>query len=342
MEKDGTIKLTVRAVIPPRDAGLRTLIREYKNYKKVLIPKVQRAVREVIKDRAIRVYAQQKWMVDQKLTRYLKNLPLHPMPFHNQSVWIEEIKGHFFIHFKTKQDGEVKCYLKVPSKYQSLIKKACGKDNPILGQVEIVEDQKYGWINCHIVLRLPKPEPYDPKGWVGVDVGWNKLATSILITANPHIRFSHPTIHGKTFKTRIIQLRYLLKQYARKKKAWKKWDYRLKHTIKYAVGVVAKEIVSKAEKFKAGVAMEKLTFKSTTKGYLVPRYKLMIAVKTLCERKGVPFKLVPATNTSVTCPYCGYVNDKNRNGKRFMCRSCGYQADADIVGAMNIAKRAFR
>ena len=74
----------------------------------------------------------------------------------------------------------------------------------------------------------------------------------------------------------------------------------------------------------------------------MPRYKLMIAVKTLCERKGVPFKLVPATNTSVTCPYCGYVNDKNRNGKRFMCRSCGYQADADIVGAMNIAKRAFR
>jgi len=278
-------------------------------------------------------------MVDQKLTRYLKNLPLHPMPFHNQSVWIENKNGKFWIHFKTKQ-GETVCYLQVPAKYRSLIEKASGEKNPILGQVEIVEDQKYGWINCHITLRLPKPEPYEPRGWIGVDVGWNKLATSILATCNPHLRFSNPSIHGKDFKTRIIQLKYLLKQYARKGKAWKKWDYRLKHTIKYAVGSVAKEIVSKAKNLKAGVAMEKLTFKSTTKGYLVPRYKLMIAVKTLCERKGIPFMVVPAQNTSVTCPYCGYKDKKNRNGERFKCLNCGYQADADIAAAMNIAKRA--
>jgi len=335
-----TVKITVKGVIPPRDIGLRKLMREYATYKKVLIPRVQRAVREVIKDKTIRVYAQQKWLLDQKLTRYLKNLPLHPMPFHNQSVWIEEVKGHFFIHFKTKQDGEVKCYLKIPSKYQSLIKKACGKDNPILGQVEIVEDQKYGWVNCHITLRLPKPEPYEPKGWVGVDIGWNKLATSIVCTVNPHLRFFNPTFHGKQFKTRIIQLRHLLKEYARKKKAWKKWDYRLKHTIKYAVGVVAKEIVSKAKKLKAGVAMENLSFKSTTKGYLVPRYKLMIAVKTLCEREGIPFKLVPAQYTSITCPKCGHVDKKNRNGKWFKCVKCGYQTDADLAGAMNIALKA--
>jgi len=189
-------------------------------------------------------------------------------------------------------------------------------------------------------LRLPKPKPYEPRGWIGVDVGWNKLATSIACTCNPHIRFFKPTFHGKEFKTQIIQLRHLLKQYARKGKAWKKWDYRLKHTIKYAVGVVAKEIVSKAKKLKAGVAMEQLTFKSTTKGYLVPRYKLMIAVKTLCEREGVPFKLVPAHYTSITCPKCGFVDEKNRIGEWFKCAKCDYQTDADLAGAMNIAKRA--
>jgi len=69
--KKETIKLTVKGVIPPRDSGLRELMREYANYKKVLIPKIQRAVREVIKDKNIKVYAQQKWMIDQKLTRYL-------------------------------------------------------------------------------------------------------------------------------------------------------------------------------------------------------------------------------------------------------------------------------
>jgi len=330
------LKLCVRAVIPPRDLGLRRLMREYSVYKRVLIPRVKQAVRQVVKDRSITVYAQQKWMIDKKLNEYLKNLPFHPMPFHNQSVWLENKDGRFWIHFKTKQ-GEVVCYLHVPAKYHDLIEKACGKDNPVLGQVELIEDKKYGWVNCHITLRLPKPKPYEPKGWIGVDVGWNKLATSIACTCNPHIRFFKPTFHGKQFKTRIIQLRHLLKEFQRKDKSTKKWEHRLKNTIKYAVGVVAKEIVSKARRLKLGVAMERLTFKSTTKGYLVPRYKLMIAVKTLCEREGVPFKLVPAQYTSITCPKCGYKDDKNREGKWFKCQKCGYQTDADLAGAMNIA-----
>jgi transposase len=132
----------------------------------------------------------------------------------------------------------------------------------------------------------------------------------------------------------------LLKEFQRKDKSTKKWEHRLKNTIKYAVGAVAKEIVSKAKRLKLGVAMEKLTFKSTTKGYLVPRYKLMIAIKTLCEREGIPFKLVPAQYTSVTCPKCGYKDQKNRNGEWFKCLNCGYQTDADLVGAINIALRA--
>jgi transposase len=278
-------------------------------------------------------------MVDKKLNEYLKNLPLHPMPFHNQSVWIQNKDERFWIHFKTKQ-GDVASYLHVPAKYQNLIEGACGKDNPILGQVELIEDRKYGWVNCHVTLRLPKPEPYEPKGWLGIDIGWNKLATSILATCNPHLLFTKPTFHGKEFKTQIIQLRYLLKQYARKGKAWKKWDFRLKNTIKYVVGVVAKEVVVKAKRHKAGIAMESLTFKSTTKGYIVPRYKLMIAVKTLCEREGVPFKLVPAQYTSITCPKCSYKSDKNREGEWFRCIKCGYQTDADLAGAMNVALKA--
>jgi predicted RNA-binding Zn-ribbon protein involved in translation (DUF1610 family) len=334
-----TVKLCVKAVIPPRDSGLHKLMYEYNVYKKVLIPRVKQAVRQVIKDKSIAVYAQQKWMVDKKLSEYLKNLPFHPMPFHNQSVWLEEKDGRFWIHFKTKQ-GETVCYLHVPAKYHSLIEKACGEDNPVLGQVELIEDRKYGWINCHIILRLPKPKPHQPKGWLGVDVGWNKLATSIACTCNPHIRFFSPTFHGKEYKTRIIQLRHLLKVYARKRKAWEKWNYRLKHTTKYAIGVVAKEIISKAKKLRFGVAMEKLTFKSTTKGYMVPRYKLMVAVKTLCEREGIPFKLVPAQYTSITCPKCGYKDEKNRNREWFKCLKCGYQTDADLIGAMNVAVKA--
>jgi len=356
-------KMTVKGTISLRDKGIRTLIKEYNNYKKQLIPQVQEAVRNVIKNRNIKVYAQQKWMIDKKLRQYLKNLPFHPMPFHNQSVWIEDTKEGFYIHLKTKQEeGEAVCYLKIPPKYRNQIKKACGKDNPFLGQVELIEDAK-GWINCHITIRLPKREPYEPKGWVGVDVGWRKLATTIIATSNSPIKFMQPTIHAKNFKTRIIQLKHLLKEYARKGKAIKKWKNRLKNTVKYTIGVVAKEIVSKAKNNRMGVAMENLTFQSHTKRYLIPRYKLKMAVKTLCEKEGVPLLFVPARNTSLLCPKCNNRKSwelamqqskdekeakknfqkrirKNRNKSRFKCVDCGYQADADIVGAMNVAVKA--
>lgn len=334
-----TIKLCVKGVISPRDIGLEKLMHEYTVYKRVLIPRTKHAVREVIKDRSIVVYAQQKWELDKKINEYLKNLSFHPMPFHNQSVYIENGNGKFWIHFKTKE-GEAVCHLHVPAKYKPLIEKSCGSGyatNPVLGQVELIEDEKYGWINCHITLRLPKPKPYEPKGWLGVDVGWNKLATSILATTNPHLCFNNPTVHGKLFKTRIIQLKYLLKDYARKRRAWKKWNFRLKQTVKYATGVVAKEIVTKAKKHKAGIVMENLTFQSQTKKWLIPRYKLMIAIKTLCEREGIPFKLVPPKHTSIKCPRCGYINNENRKGERFACQKCSYEADADITAAMNIA-----
>jgi len=354
-----TIKITVKATIPPRDPGLRKLMREYTVYKKVLIPRVREAVKEVVKDRAVAIYADQKWLVAKRLLEYAKNLPFHPMKFSNKSYWVEWSEG-FLLHVKTA-DGEAVCNLNVPLKYRSLLQaasgkacpykgkckpcpfntpKMCDKINPHRGEMELIEDNKWGWVNCHITLRLPKPQPYEPKGWVGVDVGWNKLATSIVCTRNLQVRFFNPTFHGKTFKTRIIQLRHLLKEYQRKSRSVKKWGNRLKNTIKYAVGVVAKEIVSKAKKQKAGVAMESLTFKPVSKGYLVPRYKLMVAVKTLCEREGIPFKLVPAQYTSITCPKCGYVDSKNRNSEWFKCLKCGYQTDADLAAAMNIALKA--
>jgi len=340
LENKETVKLTVKAVISPRDAGVRTLQREYVNYKKALIPKIQQAVRQVIKDRNIKLYAQQKWMVDQSITRYIKNLPFHPMPFHNQSVWLQVTdKDNFLIHFKNKQlpKGEpITCKLIVPKKYHKITKMACGKGNPVLGQVELIEDNKYGRFNVHIVLRLPKPEPYTPKAWVGVDVGFNYLAVSAVVTAR---EVTDVTFHGKEFKTRIIQLKYLLKQYQRSGRSWKKWNFRLQHVTKNAVGRIAKDIVAKAKKHKAGVAMEDLTFRSHTKQWLIPRYKLKCAIQTLCERKGIPFKLVNPRNTSITCNKCGATNKTNRNGKDFKCKKCGYTCNADFNAAVNIARR---
>jgi putative transposase len=50
---------------------------------------------------------------------------------------------------------------------------------------------------------------------------------------------------------------------------------------------------------------------------------------------------VDPRNTSRTCPDCGHVCGDNRISQAdFVCAACGYTANADVVGAINIAYRA--
>ncbi|MER6072186.1 transposase [Streptomyces sp. NPDC001817] len=50
---------------------------------------------------------------------------------------------------------------------------------------------------------------------------------------------------------------------------------------------------------------------------------------------------VDARNTSRTCPVCGHIAKENRvTQSRFECVSCGFTANADRVGALNIRNRA--
>ncbi|CUB08047.1 RNA-guided endonuclease InsQ/TnpB family protein [Tepidiphilus thermophilus] len=48
---------------------------------------------------------------------------------------------------------------------------------------------------------------------------------------------------------------------------------------------------------------------------------------------------VPPQNTSRTCPCCGHVSADNRQTQaRFLCVECGFEENADLVGAINILR----
>jgi putative transposase len=52
---------------------------------------------------------------------------------------------------------------------------------------------------------------------------------------------------------------------------------------------------------------------------------------------------VPPQYTSQTCPCCGHVASANRKTQaKFECLDCGYENNADVVGAMNILARGHR
>ena len=52
---------------------------------------------------------------------------------------------------------------------------------------------------------------------------------------------------------------------------------------------------------------------------------------------------VPPHHTSQTCPACGHVSKDNRQTQStFLCVDCGYENNADVVGAINILARGHR
>ena len=52
---------------------------------------------------------------------------------------------------------------------------------------------------------------------------------------------------------------------------------------------------------------------------------------------------VPLRDTSRTCPACGHVSAENRQTQaRFCCTACGFEENADLVGAINILARGHR
>ncbi|MFJ3970681.1 RNA-guided endonuclease InsQ/TnpB family protein [Streptomyces parvus] len=57
------------------------------------------------------------------------------------------------------------------------------------------------------------------------------------------------------------------------------------------------------------------------------------------ESAGRDVIAVDPRNTSRTCPECGHVNAENRpTQEKFHCVSCGHQAHADTVGALNVLR----
>ncbi len=57
------------------------------------------------------------------------------------------------------------------------------------------------------------------------------------------------------------------------------------------------------------------------------------------EWRGGRLLVVPPRNTSRTCPCCGHVSaDNRRTQARFECVECGFEENADLVGAINVLR----
>jgi putative transposase len=211
------------------------------------------------------------------------------------------------------------------------------------GQADLV--YRKGKLFLFVTVDVPDGSPVDPKGWLGVDLGIRNLAVDS--DGEPHS--GEKTL---AVRSRIAKLRSGLQRAGTKsaKRHLRKLRRREQGFHAHTNHVISKHIVRKAKGTGRGIAVEELngirnrvTVRKAQRGALhswsFAQLRQFLTYKAMLS--GVALVAVDPRNTSRTCPECGCVDKANRRTQaEFVCIGCGFAANADYVGARNIASRA--
>ena len=193
-------------------------------------------------------------------------------------------------------------------------------------------------------IDIPKPEAFDPDGFLGVDLGIVNIATTSdgEIMAGRGLnryRQRHRDLRRKLQKKRTKSAKRVLKRVRRRE---------ARHAAN-TNHIIAKQLVATAERTSRGIALEDLsgirqrvTAKKDQRARLHSWAfaQLGAFVEYKARRAGVPVVFVDPRNTSRQCSECWHTHRTNRvTQARFVCRSCGIVRHADHNGSRNIAHR---
>jgi IS605 OrfB family transposase len=207
---------------------------------------------------------------------------------------------------------------------------------------------KHGDYYINICVDLPtSPTGKTPKV-IGVDLGRRDIATTSTgeswngkqIQAT---RDRYGKVRANVQSKRTRSSKRLLRRLSGREQRFQKW---LNHNI-------SKQLVQSARQTNATLAFEDLTnireSLNQKRGNKTERrrtnnwafYQLRLFVGYKANIASVPVVFVPPAYTSQTCSRCGHIHQvlgkSYRSGKVFKCGHCGFEHDADINAANNIA-----
>ena len=211
------------------------------------------------------------------------------------------------------------------------------------GQADLV--YRKGKLYLFVTVEVPDGSPIDPEGWLGVDLGIRNLAFDS--DGEPHSG-EHTLAH----RSRIAKLRAGLQSAGTKsaKRHLRRLRRREHGFHAHTNHVISKSIVRKAKDTGRGIAVEDLkgirdrvtvrkAQRTTLHSWSFFQLRAFLNYKAVLA--GVALVAVDPRNTSRTCPECGNIDKANRRSQAaFVCTGCDFAANADHVGARNIASRA--
>ena len=224
----------------------------------------------------------------------------------------------------------------------------------VVGEIKnVTVSQKCGkWfvsVQTEFEIEIPTPNG----GEIGIDMGIARFATL------SNGEYFEPLNSFKTNKDKLAKLQRQLKNKVKGSQNWKKLKTkisRLHHRIANCRKDYLHKISSGISKNHAIVYVEDLKVANMTKSAKGTNVKQKSGLnRALLDqswyefRRQLTYKLawnggflfaVPPQNTSRTCPCCGHTAKENRQTQAdFECAECGYQNNADVVGAINILRR---
>ncbi|MFD9367950.1 RNA-guided endonuclease InsQ/TnpB family protein [Streptomyces sp. NPDC060020] len=211
------------------------------------------------------------------------------------------------------------------------------------GESDLIE--RNGVFYLIAVCDIPEPPVNEnPSGFIGVDFGIANIATT-----STGYRAAGRGLNRH--RKRQLDLRRKL-QAKGTQSAKRRLKHRSRKEQRHAANVnhiIAKTIVTTAERTGHGLALEELTGirdrVRLRKGQRAQLHswsfhQLGAFLEYKARRAGVPLVYVDPAYTSRQCSECGHIDRKNRvDQAMFACRACGYLANADDNASYNIAAR---
>ena len=199
-------------------------------------------------------------------------------------------------------------------------------------------------IYLQAVVEVPQALLHEAQDFLGVDLGITNLAatsTGQVFSGSQvdQVRERYTTLKASLQSCGSKSAKRHLKTISGKESSFKR---NTNH-------VISKQIVQLAKALDLGIALEDLSgFKKTVRKADRERFgkwafnQLAAFIEYKAAIAGVEVIKVDPRNTSRTCSACGHCEKANRNGEAFACKACGYEMNADLNAAINIASLARR
>ncbi len=230
----------------------------------------------------------------------------------------------------------------------------------VLGKIKnVTVSQKCGKWYASIQTEFEQEIPQPKGGEVGIDMGIVRFATL------SNGQFFEPVNAFKTLRGKLAKLQKQFKNKTKFSKNWQKLKAKISK-LHHKIANIRKnhlhQISSTISKNHAIVYVEDLQVSNMSKSAKGTAEKHGRNVKqksglncAILDQAWYEFKrqldykllwngghlvAVPPKNTSRCCPACGHTAKDNRQTQaQFECVECGYQNNADVVGAINVLKR---